>query len=57
MAKPSIFETNLNNVLIWKLNHFEWIKMGLAMQLLIRNLGYADYLPFGGEAGIGMGTA
>lgn len=31
--------------------------MGLAMQLLIINLGYADYLPFGGEAGIGMGTA
>lgn len=36
---------------------FEWMKMGLAMQLPIRNLGYADYLPLGGEAGIGMRTA
>lgn len=56
MVKPSIFETNLNNVLIWKRNNFKWFKMGLAMQLPIINLGYTDYLPFGGEAGIGMWT-
>lgn len=56
MVKPSIFETNLNNVLIGKLNHFEWLKMGLAMQLPIKNLGFADYLPFGREAGTGTWT-
>lgn len=39
MVNPNIFETNLNSVLIWKLNHFVWVKMGLAMQLPSINLG------------------
>lgn len=50
MVKHSIFETNLNNHLIWKWNDFEWFKMGLAMQLSIINVGYTEYLPFKGEA-------
>lgn len=50
MVKHSIFETNLNNHSIWKLNDFEWFKMGLAMQLPIINLGYTEYLPLKGEA-------